>query len=254
MPIINPRQVVLTALQPQNANANFAGRNAASYTGSPITSVSSMRMLVHPATAFGGVSAAIPLFSHTLTSNSGPGAHYVLNESNVNWFNSTTGAFIANSTFAANYAIQGPAGTEVSTFDWLKAVNPTVFDLPLSLNVDYLATRTSYTSQVGAMEFRNDVKSGDPLVAGVYGNPYTMGNAYSVNGFTVTGQLAIKTIGINNIVVLEIVLKGNNNILSSNEIRIDVSKNKISNILSTKSVYVKTGTLRSDYCNFIRTN
>jgi hypothetical protein len=253
MPVINPRQIVLTALQPQNANANFSGRNASSYTGGPVTSVSNIRMQVHPTVAFGGVSAAIPLFSHSVTANSGPGAHYVLNESSVNWFNSTTGAFIANSAFASNYATT-IAGTEVTTFDWLKAINPAVFDIPQSLNVDYLATRTSYTSQLGAMEFRNDIKTADPLVAGTYSNPYVMGNAYSINGLTVTGQLVIRTIGINNIFVLEIILNGNNSRIASNEIRIDVSRNRISNLLTTKSVYVKTGTLRSDFCNFVRTS
>ena len=248
---INPRQIFLTALQPANLNGLFNGKNTSSFSGGATTSLSSMRLLVNPNATFAGVANATPLLFHATHVNCGVGTHYVVNRSGINWFDSTTGAIIANSDFAGNAGLTIP-GTDFTQWDWFKVGTPSTLNIPTSLAVDYSAGATRYSSSSAPAEFRNDVKTTFPLVSAVnYSDPYSIGNAYSLPNIALSAKLNIKTTGTNNILNYEWAITIGPSTSTTN-LLVDVSKNKIVQIISSALVYQKSVTLRSDPTTYNR--
>jgi hypothetical protein len=248
---INPRQIFLNALQPTNLNGLFNGKNTSSFSGGATTSLSTLRLLVNPNATFAGVANATPVLWHGTYINSGAGAHYVISGSSIIWFDSTTGAVIASSDFAGNLALTIP-GTDFTQWDWFKVVTPSTLNIPTSMVADYSVSATRYSSSTAPAEFRNDVKSTFPLISAAgYSDPYSIGNVYSIPNIVLSAKLNIKTTGSNNILNYELVLTiGPSS--STRNIIVDVSKNKIVQIIGSALVYQKSSTLRTDPTTYNR--
>jgi len=247
---INPRQIWLTTMGANSINGNYACKNESAFSSPPtLTSVGSARIARHPNATFNGQTST-PIFIHSAISNIGAAAHFPIYSSEVTWFDPSTGGPKASSTYASNF-IFNTGIPEFTSFDWLEILNPQIVAPPTSLSVDYSQNATPYTSQNASMQLRNHSPANNQGVMG-YGNPYSMGSAFTIQGVNLIFRLSIKTVNQPNTLAYVFSFGVSGGSMSNSEYYVNTSTFKLTSMKKSQPIYQNSTTPRSDIVRFTK--
>ena len=186
MPVINPRTIMQTFLNTPRTNARVTGAG----TGVQGTGMWN----IGAKTTFNANANSTPLTHHNVVSSTASLLAFPHYTSSVIWFDYTTAAILATSTYSTNNSRAASAGMNPS--DWFLDMTKAMA-LPTSVNVTYATTATPWSSTAVTLTHRRSVRA-----TLWQDHDYTqVGSSFSPsNQVTIRAQSSVGTVGINNVV------------------------------------------------------